>query len=249
MKGLFYAIGLGFLLDSIIKQLKLPSGVILFLVNLFPIFGVIILGWNPYDIIFIYWLESIVIGVTNTLKIYYTKAIPEGVIGDLSKIIHINDQQVAATNKDTAIGFLKNYAFITVAHSILVFGSFWFYSSFWLEKNFWGPIVFFMFLCFSHGFSYCTNYLKGKEYLTKTAKSYVAEPYKRVIVMQSTILIGAAVTAIDFIPNSLIIVFIFLKIITDLKHHNYEHEELRINVSFSGWKLNGVPINQKQQEQ
>lgn len=41
----------------------------LILANLIPIYGVLVLGWKAFDIVIFYWLETIIIGLFNVIKI------------------------------------------------------------------------------------------------------------------------------------------------------------------------------------
>lgn len=41
----------------------------LLVANLLPLFGVVALGWRAFDVVFLYWLENVVIGAINLLKI------------------------------------------------------------------------------------------------------------------------------------------------------------------------------------
>ncbi|HTY13435.1 MAG TPA: DUF6498-containing protein, partial [Candidatus Omnitrophota bacterium] len=44
------------------------SSILLVSANLIPVVGVIHGGWNLFDILFIYWAESAIIGFFNVLK-------------------------------------------------------------------------------------------------------------------------------------------------------------------------------------
>ncbi|MFA6549262.1 MAG: DUF6498-containing protein, partial [Candidatus Margulisiibacteriota bacterium] len=50
----------------------LLSSLALIIANAVPIFGVIFLGWETIDILFIYWFESLIIGIFNVLKMLLT---------------------------------------------------------------------------------------------------------------------------------------------------------------------------------
>src|SRR3989338_5834624 len=36
--------------------------------NIFPILGVLVWGWDPYLLVFAYWMESLIIGIYTILK-------------------------------------------------------------------------------------------------------------------------------------------------------------------------------------
>lgn len=45
--------------------------------NLLPLAGVLFLGWRAFDVVFLYWLENVVIGVINVLKMATCKPTTE----------------------------------------------------------------------------------------------------------------------------------------------------------------------------
>ncbi len=46
------------------------SNLSLIIANLIPIYGVLFLGWKVFDVVIFYWLETIIIGLFNVIKIY-----------------------------------------------------------------------------------------------------------------------------------------------------------------------------------
>ena len=47
---------------------KRPSAKVLILMNLLPLFGVVFLGWSIFNIVLLYWVENLVLGLINILK-------------------------------------------------------------------------------------------------------------------------------------------------------------------------------------
>jgi len=45
-----------------------PSSLVLIGVNLIPLYGVLKLGWPVFPILLLFWLENVVIGILNTLR-------------------------------------------------------------------------------------------------------------------------------------------------------------------------------------
>ena len=52
-----------------IKILTYPSIFILILANSLPLLGILFFSWDVFSLLFLYWLETIVIGFFNVLKI------------------------------------------------------------------------------------------------------------------------------------------------------------------------------------
>lgn len=57
------------------KKLNINIGIIV-LINLIPVWGVLFQEWSAYNILFVFWLQTLVIGIVNILKIiiYYKKS-------------------------------------------------------------------------------------------------------------------------------------------------------------------------------
>jgi hypothetical protein len=45
-----------------------PSIIFLSIANLFPIYGVLFLGWEVFIILFLFWMENLIIGFFNILR-------------------------------------------------------------------------------------------------------------------------------------------------------------------------------------
>ena len=48
-----------------------PTALVLIAANLLPLYGVLVLGWAVLPIMVLFWLENIVIGVLNILRILF----------------------------------------------------------------------------------------------------------------------------------------------------------------------------------
>ena len=73
LKRLLTILGINYAIRFGLSMLRLPSGLVLVLVNLIPLFGTLFLGWNAYDIIFLYWFENIVVGFYTVLKMSHAR--------------------------------------------------------------------------------------------------------------------------------------------------------------------------------
>jgi len=177
------------------------SAYILIAANLFPVYGVLFLDWNLFQIIFLYWLESAVIGVYNIFR-----------------MIKINPKISLAL-----------VPFFTVHFGIFMFVHLVFIVAFANMQN--GSLVnnspsFLLALALlfiSHGTSYCLNFLGKKEYLRKTIKQQMFIPYKRVVVMHLTLLFGFFLLLTIGQPIILLLLLIGLKIGIDYFAHLREH--------------------------
>lgn len=209
LEKIFVTSGKFLSLDFLLRAIKLPSSVLLILVNLIPIIGIAVYKWNPYDIIILYWLENIVIGIYNFFRILLAKKVAES----------------GRKNSSYAFFFLFHYGgFNLILWMILAF-TVLNESSFVLNHDYTGLLVFFVALMISHGFSFFYNYIGKKEYLNVSAPLQMFGPYGRVVVIHLTILFGLGPSI--YVSPSFIILFVILKIIFDLLAHANMHFALQ----------------------
>jgi len=197
------------------------SGVILVSINLVPLIGVIFLNWNIFSLLLLYWLENIVIGLYNILKIYKINGFKNGT--------------------QTALFFTLHYGFFIFLHGIFIimlFASFLatsgaevvsspFLIKWSSSKEFVSSVgsvlVAFILLIFSHGLSCYINFFKGNEYKKVSINRLFFRPYKRILLTDLAILLGG--TIIVFLRPSLwsLALFVILKLFLDLFSHISEH--------------------------
>ena len=88
------------------EQLKKTTVLILLLVNILPIYGVVVFGWDAFSIVLLYWAENIIIGFYNIFKIVFAKV--ERPILHLGKVFLIPF-------------FLVHYGGFVAVHGIFIF--------------------------------------------------------------------------------------------------------------------------------
>jgi len=89
-----------------------------------------------------------------------------------------------------------------------------------MEYIWWGFLAFVV----GHGFSLFYNFIKKEEY-KKEIKEIMMAPYKRIMVMQFTIILGGFILMIFKAPVALLLLFIVLKTFVDYRAHIKEHLE------------------------
>jgi hypothetical protein len=190
------------------RQIRSTSSLLLILANLVPVVGVFFLGWEIGELMLLFWIESAIIGFFNVLKIF--------VVGKWAALFY-------------APFFIGHFGGFMAVHLIFVFALFvnpgesddlsvtaMAFLTIW-------PAIISLFI--SHGFSFLMNFLGKKEYLHKTVKQQMSEPYKRIIIMHVTILFGGFM--VMALSNTLapLILLIGLKLIIDLYAHHQEHSD------------------------
>jgi hypothetical protein len=115
--------------------------------NMFQVYGVLVWGWDMFQILMLYWMETGVIGFWGLLRV---AALPEGMLGDMT----VNGRVVAATNKLLLQMFVPFVAISMAGHLLIlwvvfsgasaagVHGPISFASKFIIGSGAWGPLLF-----------------------------------------------------------------------------------------------------------
>jgi hypothetical protein len=100
----------------------------------------------------------------------------------------------------------------------------------------WQILIPFLVLFVSHGISFFINFIGKKEYQKTSSSELMIAPYKRIVVMHLTLLLGGFISAVvaiilqgislnRIISATVMSLFIILKIYVDIKSHNKEHSK------------------------
>ena len=185
---------------------------IIFLVtaNIIPLFGVIFLDWSIFQILFIYWLETAIIGFFNIFKIIKV----EGFL-----------------NISSITSFLIHYGIFMLGHLAFI-------VAFFTSEIFPNPtlpsitilsvesiLIPFVILCISHGLSFFFNFIQKEEYKKVTVEGQKQAPYSRVVIMHATVIFGGWLIGIFGNPLFGLVVLVVLKIIIDIVKHIKEHNK------------------------
>lgn len=197
-----------------------PSAIItLILANLVPLAGVLFLNWSAFSIVLLYWLESLIIGFWNVLKM--AKAQGRSKDGQRPHII-VNKEKVYANARPLIIVFfLIHYGIFMMGHGffIVIFMSILDQSS--IDPL--GILAGFVSLFVSHGISFLGNYIGNKEYERVSINQQMMKPYGRVFIMQFVIVFGSFLAITTQSPQIFVAFLVVLKIIADLGGHFWEH--------------------------
>ncbi|MBI2088021.1 MAG: hypothetical protein HYT78_04670 [Deltaproteobacteria bacterium] len=192
-------------------SLTSPSTLALIGANLTPLAGVWFLGWHLGEVMVLFWAESAVIGFWNVIKL--------GIVGKWAALL-------------AAPFFVGHFGGFMAGHFLFIY--YFFVRGIGaagpepaalaalldLFVPLW-PALAALFI--SHGISFFTNYLARREYLGMDLKTQMSEPYKRIIVMHITIIIGGFLTMVLQAPEAALLLLIALKTATDLSAHRKEH--------------------------
>ncbi len=209
-----------FLEDLVRADWSRPSVVTLVLANLVPVFGVLVLGWETFPLLFLFWAENLIIGAFNVLKMFL--ASPGSVWSWAGKLLYIPF-------------FCCHYGIFTYGHGFFLI---WAFGGGMKGDAVWpGPADFWQFaqdyhcgwallaLAVSHAVSFATNYVSSGEYKRAEVTQLMGQPYSRVIVMQITIVAGAMAMDKFHSPPVALLVLVALKIVMDLAGHLRERRK------------------------
>lgn len=208
-----------------------PRGAILLslsalvLVNLVPLFGVVFFGWSVFQVMALFWLENVIIGAYNLLRM--ATQLLKGEWGILFLMAF----------------FTVHYGMFTAVHGLFVMGIFGQgppvidgrieatpLAAFTLMRQMidldptylWAAIG----LAASHGVSFVLNFMIGGEWKRVDVGTLMFGPYKRVVVLHLTILAGAGAIAMLGAPVWGLVVLVIIKTVVDAFSHWSERKRL-----------------------
>jgi len=218
------------------KHLSNTPLMALVVANLIPLWGVIFLEWDVFNIVLLYWAENIIVGFYNILRMAIVKE--KHPVGHLEKLIAIPFFVLHYGGFTAGHGFCVLGIFKKGAHLELIQGEEWpcflvfvqllvnvikqAYSVISVEMKF---VLLALFI--SHGVSFVHNYLLKGEYLSAKVDDLMVRPYARIVVMHITVIAGAILSQLMGSPVVLLVVLVFLKTILDVKLHLREHKKMQ----------------------
>jgi hypothetical protein len=176
------------------------------------------MGWQVFPVIFLYWIENVIIGISNVLKMLLSSPGSPG-------------QWVA---KFFMIPFFcVHYGMFTLVHGIFILVFFGGYMKSGSPMpgisdllNLIGSLQIggaVLALMLSHTVSFITNYIGNGEYKQASLSDLMAQPYGRVIILHLTIMIGGFSMMALGSPVVGLVFLIVLKTFIDIKTHLKQH--------------------------
>ncbi len=195
----------------------------LWVVNLIPIWGVFFRDWSVHEIVAIYWIENVTVGIVNLLKLLTNR----------------NERTKLPQRLFLSAFFAVHYGAFCAGHATFVFGVLGgedsSISANGLGETAWSalmayPVAFAGFLL-SHLFSFVLNYHgKGEAEHLEIGKVMFL-PYSRIVILHLTIIFGALAIEALGNPKALILVLVAAKTIGDVILHKREHRSLEMSQS------------------
>lgn len=183
--------------------------------NLLPLIAVLNGAWSLFSVMYLYWMESGIIGGYNVLKMALAQGHKSSVVSKLLLIPF----------------FIVHYGIFWFVHGVFVFVLFSGQGmrDFQLEQlaqvppTLWGALGL---LWLSHGTSFINNYLMRQEYQHATPGQLMQQPYSRVLILHVVVLAGGFVVRSLGQPIAALVLLTMLKTAFDLGAHLREHRRL-----------------------
>ncbi|MEM9533362.1 MAG: DUF6498-containing protein [Pseudomonadota bacterium] len=187
------------------------SAWLLLAANLVPVFGVLVLGWEVFTVLLLFWLENIAVGVTNLLRMASSEA-PWRQKLPMMAFFAVHYGGFAMAHGFAVTHFFGDRAVSIGAPEELL--------AFVAEQ---GLTLAFAALAVSHLVSFLLNDLRGGELRGVGINELMQRPYQRVIILHITILVGGFLVDALGSPVWALLVLVAIKVGIDLKAHLRTH--------------------------
>lgn len=192
--------------------------------NAIPLVGVLFYGWGVPALLLVYWLESAVVGVESIAKILRAEGTddPDGLPS-----MRFNDRSVASfigsSNRSIAGFFVQHYGIFWLVHGVFVLTVFRGFAPV-LDGEWVSVVVPTVGLAAYHVVSYRLNFVGYREFERRGPVALMIDPYRRVLVLHLTIVLGAFAIGGVGAPVGVVVVMVLVKTALDLRGHWRTHE-------------------------
>lgn len=171
--------------------------------NCVPIVGVLFFGWDLFDVIFLYWLENVVIGVFNVLKMLVSAvAFPAQIFVTVMLIPF----------------FAFHYGGFCYGHGLFIFHLFRegrhdmdLLASVEAEFSI-GLAIALAALALEHAYSFFTDFVKRGDYKLYPPIVYFFAPYARIVLIHVVLVCGGFLAHLIGAPAIVVVLLIPLKV-------------------------------------
>lgn len=195
--------------------------------NLVPIPGVLFWGWDVAHVVMVYWVETLIIGGINVLRI--AAAEPEQVITPQREGTGIKASELPIA-KALFIGFfVAHFGGFCLAEGqalAYLFNTDLSRGIYVYARENPALVIAGLALLASHLVSFRVNYLNGEEYRRVDMARLMLRPYGRIFVLHLFIFAGGAALQFFKAPALAIVIFVALKIAIDYRQHREERKIL-----------------------
>jgi hypothetical protein len=178
------------------------------LVNLMPLVGVLFFGWQIGHVVIVFWLESIMIGFFNLLRMIFARGERDGVR--------------PRGKAGTALFFLVHYFGFMLGQGFFILAFVLAKEDFMQIGSLNLPLVFAGLLLF-YSFNFISDFILTGEFQRRTHDFYFFRPYGRVFIQQVLILGGGWLIASGKLSREVAftILLVGMKILVDLAIYGF----------------------------
>lgn len=199
------------------KSLLSPALIALLLTNLIPLWGVFFKGWSSQEVLVVYWLENVAVGLINILKLLTNR--------------HEKTLRPAAIF--LAVFFTVHYGIFTFVHGAFVFSELNGFTGMTfpfdgMKQAFSDYRIVFLGFLASHLFSFFFNYHGKGEAQRLELPKVMFLPYPRILVLHLTIIFGGMLVMTLGSPAALVVLLVILKTVGDVVLHLREHRKPQV---------------------
>lgn len=201
----------------------------LVLCNLPPLAGVVFLGWRVGDVVMLYWVENLIIGAVNVLRM--------ATCGRNMELAQDSGPLLQFLARLPVIAFfIFHYGMFCFVHGIFLAHLFGGEAMADLGDDVFGIITVLLRepglamamagLAVSHLFSFFHNFIGGGERRNVDINAVMIRPYGRIVVVHLFIFLGAALTGLFGETPVVMAGFVLLKVFVDAGFHLQERKAL-----------------------
>lgn len=208
-----------------------PPIIALLAANIITIILAVLENWDLATVLFIYWAQSIIIGIFAVISILFSDT--STLLADLNKSLADNGRKPTYTGSAVWIYKGAMAGFFTLHYGIFH----WAYYSFIVESGIFGPVDLSNWGLWASCFLFFGNHLYSYLYHRRGERQgarFITEafitPYNRIIPMHLTIIFGSMVILglgllgiTTVLP--VLVLFLIIKTYTDIAMHLRKHDE------------------------
>lgn len=198
----------------------LATTIALVVSNLLPLFGVLFFGWNLFELVFLYWVENIIIGAFNVVR--------------MITVAVANRQERGCGTLMSIPFFIFHYGAFCAGHGVILWelfgpgllgnssitgGFVGLFGQALSRETVTGLGVAATSIAISHGIAYVTKFLCTGEYRQVTMEDTMLSPYDGIFRLHIAIIIGGVIVSILQQPAAAIVLLVLIKFYIDLKLH------------------------------
>lgn len=210
-----------------LSELRTPAVLSLVVANLVPLFGVLCLQWEIFPLLFLYWVETVIIGALNVIKMLVSRS-PEPA-RRLRKMVMIPlfILQFGSFAALYGVALLSMYTEVYATRmgreaNLDLYGM----SLGQIMRATWGDVwKTALALLASHLFSFLWNYLGKGEFKRMSLRDLDRQPYSRILILHGVILGGGIPILVMGAPIMGVIALVVLKICFDVDGHLRERRK------------------------